>query len=55
MDLRLRGDIGVFDASHSESVGREWLLKQGEVAPQQEVAEIIEGLGGNQTASVEIL
>jgi hypothetical protein len=46
----MRGDIGVFDASHSESVGRAWLIKQGKVASQEDVDEMIAGLGANQTA-----
>ena len=55
MVLRIRGDIGVFDASHSESVGRAWLLKQGEMASKEEVSDIIAELGANQTAIVEVL
>jgi hypothetical protein len=50
MLLNLRGDIGVFDASHSESVGRVWLIKQGEAASQEEVSAIVTELSANQTA-----
>ena len=53
--LRLRGEIGVFDALHSESVGRKWLLKQGKMASKEEVSDIIAALGANQTAIVEVL
>ena len=38
LKLRLIGDIGVFDASHPESLGRAWLIKQGEAASQDEVS-----------------
>jgi hypothetical protein len=48
----MRGDIGVFDVSYSESVGRAWLIKQGKVASPEEVSEIISRLGANQTAKV---
>jgi hypothetical protein len=48
--LNFRGDIGVFDASHLESVGRAWLIKQGEAASQEEVSAIVAGLGANQRA-----
>ena len=48
--IRLKGDIGVFDASHSESAGREWLIKQGKAASQEEVSAIIAELSANQTA-----
>ena len=44
------GDIGVFYAFHSDSMGRAWLIKKGEVVSQEEVSEIIAGLGANQTA-----
>ena len=52
---RLKGDIGVFDALHSESLGRAWLIKQSEKASQEEVSEIIAGLGANQTANIEAM
>ena len=48
--LNIRGDIGVFDALHSESEGRSWLIKKGEAASQEEVSDIIARLGANQTA-----
>ena len=51
----LKGDIGIFDASHSESVGRAWLIKQGEAASQEEISAIVAGLGANQTAKIEVM
>ena len=53
--FKIRGDIGVFDAFHSESAGRAWLIKPGETASQDEVSAIVAGLGANQTAEVEVL
>ena len=53
--LRLRGDIGVFDALHSDSFGRALLIKVGEVSSLEEVADIITGIGANQTAKVEVI
>ena len=54
MVLVVRGDIGVFDALHSDSVGRAWLIKQCEVVSQKEVSDIVARLEANQAAKVEV-
>ena len=51
---RTRGDIGVFDSHHLESIGREWLMQTKSEASKEEVNAIIQGLGASISGQVQV-
>jgi len=53
--LRLRGDIGIFDADHSWTPGRDILQQNIFLVSQQVVIDIITNLGGNQHGKFSII